>query len=102
MADGRRYRALSVVDDFCREALAIVIDTSLSGARMARVLEKIMEIRSYPRMVVSNNGTELISDAILKCADVRRVEWRLHCTRQAHAERYYREFQRTAARRMPE
>src|SRR3546814_2023744 len=36
LADGRRFRALCVVDDFTREALAVVVDTSLSGQRVAR------------------------------------------------------------------
>jgi putative transposase len=38
LADGRRFRVLVVVDDFTRECLALVIDTSLSGMRVAREL----------------------------------------------------------------
>ena len=39
LSDGRRFRILAVVDDFTRECLALVADTSLSGARVARDLE---------------------------------------------------------------
>ena len=53
LTDGRRFRALCVVDDFNREALAIVVDTSLSGVRMARELDKIIAERGKPRMIVS-------------------------------------------------
>src|SRR3546814_10057711 len=63
LADGRRFRALCVVDDFTREALAVVVDTSLSGQRVARELDRIIFRRGAPQMVVSDNGTELTSHA---------------------------------------
>lgn len=66
LADGRRFRALVVVDDFPRECLALVVDTSLSGVRVARELDAIAEVRGRPLMVVSDNSTELISRAILQ------------------------------------
>ena len=63
---GRRFRILRVVDDFTRECLALVPDTSLSGARVARELDKIVAIRGKPLAVVSDNGTELTSASILR------------------------------------
>ena len=74
-ADGRRFRVLCVIDDFTRESLATVVDTSLSGQRVARELDRIAELRGYPCMVVSDNGTELTSNAILKWQEDRKVEW---------------------------
>ena len=85
--DGRRFRVLCVVDDFSRECLATVVDTSLSGQRVARELDKIARTRGYPCMVVSEralsaigprtmaSGTELTSNAILKWQEDRKVEW---------------------------
>lgn len=64
-----------VIDDFSRECRATVVDTSLSGQRVARELDRIAEIRGFPCMVVSDNGTELTSNAILKWQEERRVEW---------------------------
>ena len=72
---GRRFRILDVIDDFSRECLAAVVDTSLSGIRVGRELDKIAEVRGYPCMVVSDNGTELTSNAILKWQEDRKVEW---------------------------
>ncbi|MBU2486446.1 MAG: IS3 family transposase [Alphaproteobacteria bacterium] len=72
---GRRFRILNVIDDFSRECLASVVDTSLSGIRVARELDQIAEMRGYPCMVVSDNGTELTSNAILKWQEDRKVEW---------------------------
>jgi putative transposase len=72
---GRRFRILNVIDDFSRECLAAVVDTSLSGDRVARELDRIAEVRGYPCMVVSDNGTELTSNAILKWQEDRKVDW---------------------------
>ncbi len=75
MACGRRFRLLCVVDDFTRECLALVADTSLSGLRVARELDLIAARRGKPLCVVSDNGTELTSTAILRWSQERRVEW---------------------------
>ena len=72
---GRRFRIRYVIDDFSRECLAAVVDTSLSGQRVARELDRIVELRGRPCMVVSDNGTELTSNAILKWQEDRKVEW---------------------------
>ena len=72
---GRRIRILAVVDDFTRENLALVVDTSLSGGRVARELDAIIVERGRPLMIVSDNGTELTSLAILKWAQDRQIEW---------------------------
>jgi putative transposase len=75
LADGRRFRILAVVDDFSRECLALVADTSLSGVRVARELDAVLARRGRPLGCVSDNGTELTSDAILKWSQNRQVEW---------------------------
>lgn len=72
---GRRIRILAVVDDFTRENLALVVDTSLSGGRVARELDAIIAERGRPLMIVSDNGTELTSLAILKWTQDRQIEW---------------------------
>ena len=48
LACGRCFRILSVIDDFSRECLASVVDTSLSGLRVARELDRLAERRGYP------------------------------------------------------
>lgn len=75
LVDGRRFRILCVIDDFSRECLATVVDNSLSGERVTRELDAIAERRGYPCTVVSDNGTELTSNAILPWQADRGVEW---------------------------
>jgi putative transposase len=74
LSDGRRFRILCVVDDFSRECLATVVDTSLGGVRVVRELDRLTVERALPRMVVSDNGTELTSCAVLRWA-TGRLEW---------------------------
>jgi putative transposase len=66
LACGRRFRVLAVVDDFTRECLVLVADISLSGRRVGRELDRIVAVRGRPAMVVSDNGTELTSHAMLR------------------------------------
>lgn len=76
LGSGRRFRSLTIVDDFSHESLAIEVDTSLSGERVVRVLDAIAAVRSLPRTIVMDNGTELTSLTMLKWAADRGV--RLH------------------------
>jgi putative transposase len=73
--DGRRFRILAIVDDFTRECLALVADTSLSGLRVVREFDAIITTRARPAMIVSDNGTELTSMAMLRWSQERQVEW---------------------------
>lgn len=66
---------LCVVDDFSRECLAPVADTSLSGARLVRELDGIAARRGLPLSVVSDNGTVLASAAVLRWSQDRAVAW---------------------------
>ena len=71
---GRRFRMLCVIDDYTRECLALVADTSLSGSRVARELDHLIILRGKPHTVVSDNGTELTSSAILRWSQEQRIE----------------------------
>jgi putative transposase len=75
LTDGRRFRILVVVDDFSRECLALIPDSSLSGRRVARELDTIVGARGKPQQCVSDNGTELTSTAIRQWAQDRAVDW---------------------------
>jgi putative transposase len=75
-SDGRRFRTLTVVDDFSRECPAIEVDTSISGARIVRVLERLSESYELPKIIVTDNGPEFTSRAMLAWADENNI--RLH------------------------
>lgn len=64
-----------MVDDYRRECLALVAETSLSGHRVARELDAVIVRQGGSTMVVSDNGTELTSKAILSWCQRTGVEW---------------------------
>ena len=81
-ANGQRFRVLNVVDDVTRECLAAIPDTSISGRRIAHELTTLIERRGKPGMIVSDNGTELTSNAILRWCSDHKIEWHYiasHC-----------------------
>jgi putative transposase len=75
LANGRRFRILNIVDDVTRECLGAVPDVSISGVRVARELAAIIASRGKPSMIVSDNGTELTSNAILTWSADMKIEW---------------------------
>lgn len=73
--DGRRFRVLAVIDDYSRECLALVADTSLSGRRVARELNIIIAGRgAKPKTIVSDNGKEFTSMAILQWSQETKID----------------------------
>lgn len=78
LVEGRRFRVLVIVDDFTRECLTLLVDTSLSGVRVARELDRLVALRGRPAMKVSDNGAEFTSHAMLRWSEENRVE--LHST----------------------
>lgn len=69
LGDGRKFRALTIVDDFTRESPAIEVDTSLPGERVVRVLEQLGVSRGLPKAIVCDNGPEFRGEALDQWAD---------------------------------
>lgn len=64
LADGRRFRVLTMIDDYSREAPAMVVDTSLPGVRVVEVLERLAETRGLPARITVDNGPEFAGSAL--------------------------------------
>ncbi len=75
LVGGRRFRILAIYDDCTRECLTAVADVSLSGHRVARELALLIAMRAKPKSIVSDNGTELTSNAILSWTAEAGVDW---------------------------
>ncbi len=75
LADGRRFRILNILDDVTKECLAAVADTSISGKRVVRELSALIARRGKPAMIVSDNGTELTSSAVLSWCAQHQIAW---------------------------
>lgn len=73
--DGRRIRLLGIMDQCSRECLTLIVDTSLSGERVVRELDKLIKTHGKPKVIVSDNGTELTSKAVLKWSSAHGIDW---------------------------
>jgi putative transposase len=74
LSSGRKLRTLNVVDDYTRECLAIEVDTSLPGARVVRVLERLVSERGRPRQIRTDNGPEFTGRALDQWCFAKGVE----------------------------
>ena len=61
---GRRFRALTIVDDYSRECPAIAVDTSPGGRRVIGGLERLADIRGLPEAITTDNGPEFAGCAL--------------------------------------
>jgi putative transposase len=71
---GRRFRALAIVDDYSRECPVIEVDTSLGGARVVGVLDRLAETRGLPNVITTDNGPEFTGRALDEWAYRRGVQ----------------------------
>ena len=62
--NGRRFRVLTVVDNFSRECPVMEADHSLTGQRVVMVLDRIALVRGLPQVITVDNGPEFISKAL--------------------------------------
>lgn len=75
LQNGKTIRTLNVIDDFNREALSIIVDTSLPAQRVIRELDKLLEWRGKPEKIRSDNGPEFIAQAISDWCIKNEIEW---------------------------
>jgi putative transposase len=75
LTDGCRFRILAVVNGHARENLALLADTSVSRLRVTRELGRVIAERGAPGTIVSDNGTEFTSMAVLRWVQETRIDW---------------------------
>src|SRR5690606_32691799 len=66
LISGRRFRVFNLIDDFDKNCLAQIIDTSISGRRIADCLRALSASRGLPQRIVCDNGPELTSRALFE------------------------------------
>lgn len=99
--DGRRLRALTVVDSFTREALAIDVDQGIKGEQVVAAMARIASVRGAPKTIrVLWAGVHLEGARPLGVRERRHA--RLFAAGEADRQRLCRELQWSPARRMPE
>lgn len=67
LSNGRRIRALTIVDDFTRESVDIVVDHGISGWYVAQVLDQAVRFRGLPTAIRIDQGPEFAGKALNQC-----------------------------------
>ena len=76
LGSGRRFRVLTIMDDYTRTWPLTIVDTSIGGTRVVRALEEYAQTHPLPKVIVQDNGTEFTSGAFLSWAERRGIELR--------------------------
>ena len=63
LLDGRWFRVLTVVDQFTRECLALLVDSSLTGQKVALALSEIVAERGAPGLITVDNPPRSASES---------------------------------------
>jgi putative transposase len=95
LENGHRFRTFNVIDDYNREALAIEIDLSLPAPRVTRVLDRLVELRGYPKQLRSDNGPEFISIKLAEWAERHGVHLEFIKPAKPTQNSYVERFNRT-------
>jgi putative transposase len=75
LANGRRIRFFTAVDACTRECLELETDFGFSGDRVTRILDMLLVTRGMPEIIMSDNGPEFQSAAIMRWSARNRVHW---------------------------
>ncbi len=90
---GRRFRTLNILDEGVREALDIVIDTSIPGGRVVRTLDRLIEWRGKPDAIRVDNGAGVYIAGLCRLVPKQWRHTQLHPTRETESERVHRTLQ---------
>ncbi|CCB91987.1 insertion element IS407 uncharacterized 31.7 kDa protein [Waddlia chondrophila 2032/99] len=75
LAEGRRIRLMTVIDTYTRECLHIEVDTSINGRKVTEILQRLVEANGKPKTILSDNGTEFTSNAVLRWSNQVEIDW---------------------------
>ena len=92
LADGRRLRCLTIVDDCTRECMAIEVDTSITGTRVKAVLERLAETRGLPNSITVDHGPEFEGQVLDAWAYQRLVQLSFIRPRKPNENAYIESF----------
>jgi putative transposase len=76
LANGRRVKTLTVVDDCSKEAVQIAVDTSIPALYVTRVLDQVKAERGLPKVIRTDNGPEFAGRTMQTWAARNGVELR--------------------------
>jgi len=77
LSNGRRLKCLTIVDDFTKESVDLIVDHSISGIYVARMLDQAAQFRGYPKAIRTDQGPEFTCRALDQWAYNHGVQLKL-------------------------
>ncbi|EQB0444886.1 TPA: IS3 family transposase, partial [Pseudomonas aeruginosa] len=77
LSTGRRIKCLTVVDDFTKESVGILVEHGISGFRVTRALDEMARFRGYPKAIRTDQGPEFTGKALDQWAYQRDIKLKL-------------------------
>ena len=71
---GGHIRIMTLIDEVTRECLALEVDNSISGKKVAAVLNRAALFRGLPKEILTDNGSEFTSNALNAWSHDQQVE----------------------------
>jgi putative transposase len=102
LVNGVKFRTLTIVDNFSRVSPAVEVDSSLTGKRVAEVLDRLGRVYGLPKSIRVDNGTGFCSKAMDEWAYRKGIKLEFIRPWETDGEREHRGLQREAKRRVLE
>lgn len=96
LSNGASIRTFNVMDDYNREGLTIEVDRSLTGLRVTRALDQVIEWRGKPDAIRCDNGPEYLSGALVNWANEKQITLLYIQPGKPNQNAYIERFNRTA------
>jgi putative transposase len=93
--NGKRFRALTVMDQFTRECLAIYADQPIKGEQVVALMRQLTAIRGIPRRLQTDNGSEFISKTLDRWAYEHQITMDFSCPGRPTDNPYIESFNRS-------
>lgn len=74
LSTGRKFRILTLIDDYNREALAVEPDFSIPAERVVRILDELTNWRGTPNEIRVDNGPEFLAKAFVRWCEANAIE----------------------------
>lgn len=95
LINGKSFRSFNLIDDYNREVLTVVLDTSLTSNRVIRELEKLLEWRGKPQKIRVDNGPEFVSQVMEDWARSKAIELKFIQKGKPYQNGYIERFNKT-------
>ena len=73
-ANGQQLKCMTVIDEYTRECLSILVDGRIRSGKVAQELSRLVSVHGAPRHLRSDNGPEFVATAVMRWLTENAIE----------------------------